>query len=90
MNKFKVLVSVARHSWVLATVSLFVSWLVLWNDVFIMLQYEIDDTFIYIGVLGGWLFVWVFYGASILILGYFMIRAIGIIEKCVNVSGEEQ
>lgn len=89
MNKFKVLVDISRHLWILATVFMLVNWITFFNDIFVMLQYEIDDSFIYIGILGGWLFISIFYGACILVLGYLMIKVIGIIEKYANVEVDE-
>lgn len=88
MNKFKTLVNISICSWVIAIILMLFTWFRIWTLVFATTNYRIEDTFIYIGVLGGWLFVCVFYVALIILAGYFII---GIIKKLdVLASGEEQ
>ena len=47
-------------------------------------HYVIEDKFMYIGVLGGWLFIWIFYPAIILAAGYFILRAIKSLANSVD------
>lgn len=93
MNKFKALVKVSQYSWVVATFLMLLTWLQIWTYAFSHTHHVIEDKFIYIGILGGWIFVGLFYGALILLSGYYIIGLIVRLAKSVNdalVSGDEQ
>ena len=77
MNKFKALVSFSKFSWIVAIVLMSVNWFRLWDYAFRNTHHVIEDKFIYIGILGGWIFVGFFYIAIILLVGYFILRTIG-------------
>lgn len=84
MNKFKTLVQTSQFLWVLATILMVVNWLRIWDYAFSNNYYVIEDKFIYIGILGGWLFVGFFYLTLIIFGGYFIIKGIKIIAKGVK------
>ena len=87
MNKFKTLVNISVCSWFVATTLMIFTWLRIVNYAFASVHYVIEDKFIYIGVLGGWLFVWLFYGALIFLAGWYVIGFIYRIKK--DVLGEK-
>lgn len=80
MNKLKTLVVVSRYSWIVAIVLMLFSWLRLWSSAFANIKYQIEDSFINIGVLGGWLFIMIFYTSIILFAGWFVLRMINNLE----------
>ena len=89
MNKFKTLVKVSQYSWVVATFLMLLTWLRIWQYAFSHTHHVIEDKFIYIGILGGWIFVGLFYGALIFLAGYYIMWLIKKISDAV-VSQEEQ
>ena len=83
MNKLKTLVTVSKYSWFVAIGLMLFSWLRLWTYGFSTTNYQIEDKFIYIGVLGGWLFICIFYIALVLLAGSFILKAINNLEHYV-------
>ena len=83
-NKFNKLVKVSQYSWVVATFLMLLTWLRIWQYAFSHTHHVIEDKFIYIGVLGGWIFVALLYGAIIFFAGYYIIGLVSRLSKKVN------
>lgn len=81
MNKFDILVNVSKCTWVTATVLMVLTWFRVWQYSFAYTHYVIEDNFIYIGVLGGWLFISIWYTALIILAGCLIIKLINIIAN---------
>ena len=90
MNNFKILITISKFSWFVAIALMLVTWIQMWNSGFANIHYIIEDKFIYIGILGGWLFIWFLYFTIILFAGYFILKLINIIADNVNCVEEEQ
>ena len=83
-NKFNKLVKASQYSWVVATFLMLLTWLRIWQYAFSHTYHVIEDKFIYIGILGGWIFVGLLYGAIIFFSGYYIIGLIVRLAKEVN------
>lgn len=70
--KLSNLVKLSKISWVFATVFSCIAWMKIVTFAFSTTHYVIEDSFTYIGVLGGWLFIQLFYLALIIAFGYYM------------------
>ena len=86
--KLSNLVKLSKISWVFATVFSCVTWMKIVALAFNTTHYVIEDTFIYLGVLGGWLFIQFFFLAIIIAFGWHMQWLINIIFANVA-TGEE-
>lgn len=89
MSKFKTLVKVSQFSWVVATFLMLLTWLQIWTYAFSHTHHVIEDKFIYIGILAGWIFVGLFYGAIIFFAGYYIIGLIKRISDVLVSEGEQ-
>lgn len=70
--KLSNLVKLCKISCIFATVFSSLAWMKIVMFAFSKVHYVIEDNFIYIGVLGGWLFIQLFYLALIIAFGYYM------------------
>ena len=70
MKKLKKLVHISQSRWVFATILMCVTWNKIWVLGFNNLRYVMEDKFLYIGVLGGWMFVWVFWITIFIFIGW--------------------
>jgi len=86
--KLSNLVKLSKISWIFATVFWSVAWMKIVALAFSTTHYVIEDSFIYIGVLGGWLFIQFFFLAIIIAFGWYMQWLINMIFA--NVSGAEE
>jgi len=84
MNKFKILIKISESLWVVAIILMSVNWIRLWDTAFKNTNYIIEDKFIYIGILGGWIFVWILYLFLIIFVGYLILKVIEIISSSVS------
>lgn len=85
-NKLDKLTVVSKSLWAMATILMVLNWINICNFAFRTYYHYIDDTFLYIGILGGWLFIEVFYVAMIILFGFYMIRIIEIIRISVTIK----